>query len=373
MLNFNDHKLNKKSISVIIIASFILTLINVQIDLTPPWPSEIYFLIPILGLFIISWIFLCARFINKKTIIISAITFLIYMIALENFTYVHPVNMERMATGLILRSDVRPIINEQFTVIDALKSAEYKANEIWEAWSISVIHIILFLLWFIFFVNLSILIGTLFFIIDKQQIIKFKFNLKQHIKESIIMNKRTKIKILFLGANPSSVARLKLDEEIKRIQTNLKLSKERDCIEIKQEWAVTIDTLMQAILDESPSIVHFSGHGQQEGIIIQNEIGEPKIISGEALANLFKLFRDSVRCVVLNSCYSKIHAESIKLHIPYVIGMSSSIPDNTAIFFSTGFYKAICAGKDIPFAFELGKIAIQLEGSSDDNIPVLLY
>ena len=163
-------------------------------------------------------------------------------------------------------------------------------------------------------------------------------------KENSIMS-ISKTKILFLGANPSKSSRLKLDEEMKKIQTNLKLAKERDQLILKQEWAVTIDTLMQAILDESPNIVHFSGHGQQEGIILQNEIGEPKIVSTEALASLFKLFKDTISCVILNSCYSESQAKAIKEHIAHVIGMKSGIPDRAAIVFSTGFYKAIGAGE----------------------------
>lgn len=181
-----------------------------------------------------------------------------------------------------------------------------------------------------------------------------------------------KTKILFLGANPSQTARLKLDEEIRNIQINLKLAKERDNLELQQEWAVTIDTLMQAILDESPRIVHFSGHGQQKGIVLLNEIGDPKLVSGEAIADLFKLFCDTIKCVILNSCYSEYQAQAIKLNIPYVIGMKAGIPDRAAISFSTGFYKAIGAGKDISFAFQFGITAIKLEGVLGDNIPILI-
>jgi hypothetical protein len=205
-----------------------------------------------------------------------------------------------------------------------------------------------------------------------RQIVKefSKENLKQETAKNFLVT--TKTIILFLAANPTKTARLRLDEEVKRIQTNLKLAKERENLELKQEWAVTTDSLMQAILDESPTIVHFSGHGEQEGIILQNEIGEKKIVSAEALANLFKLFKHTIKCVVLNACYSEAQAQAIKLYIPHVIGMKSGIHDKAAIAFSTGFYKAIGAGKDIPFAFKLGMAAIQLEGVSGDAIPVLL-
>jgi hypothetical protein len=126
------------------------------------------------------------------------------------------------------------------------------------------------------------------------------------------------------------------------------------------------------MLDESPTIVHFSGHGEASGIILQDEVGEPKLVSTDALSSLFKLFQDTVRCVVLSSCYSEPQARAIRLHIPHVIGMSSRIPDAAALAFSTGFYKAIGAGRAIPFAFDVGKAAIQLEGVSGENVPVLL-
>ncbi len=179
-------------------------------------------------------------------------------------------------------------------------------------------------------------------------------------------------KILFLAANPpGSRSLLDLDEEINKIQSNLEHSRERDMIDLKQVWAVTADTLMQAILDETPRIVHFSGHGRRGGIVLQDEAGKPKVVTAESLSSLFELFKDCVECVVLNSCYSELQAKAIKLHIPHVVGMKSEIPDQAAIAFSTGFYKAVGAGKDIPFAFELGVVAIKLEGVSSGHLPVM--
>lgn len=180
-----------------------------------------------------------------------------------------------------------------------------------------------------------------------------------------------KVRILFLGAN-SSTSRMELGQEIKKIKTNLKLAKERDSLELRQEFAVTADTFMQAMIEEKPTIVHFSGHGEESGILLQDENGILKLVDAEALSRLFKLFKQWVQCVVLNSCYSIHQAEAIRLHIPYVIGMSAAVPDDASIAFSTGFYKAIGAGEEIPFAFELGKVAIRMEGISAENVPVLL-
>jgi hypothetical protein len=187
-----------------------------------------------------------------------------------------------------------------------------------------------------------------------------------------LSRENNKVKILFLSASPIDTARLRLDEEVKRVQNTLKLAKERDNLNFVHASAVTIDSLMQTILDESPTIVHFSGHGKQSGIILQDEVGGSKLVTTAAITSLFKLFKDIVKCVILNACYSEDQACAIKLHIPYVIGMRTEISDKTAISFSTGFYKAIGAGKDIPFAFDLGKTAIQLDGFSGDDIPILL-
>lgn len=180
------------------------------------------------------------------------------------------------------------------------------------------------------------------------------------------------IKILFLGASPIDEDRLRIDEEVRNIENGLKLAFLRDRFELKSEWAVTPKSLQQAMLDEKPTIVQFSGHGHKGGIALEDMLGNSKLIDNSALGNLFELFKDSVQCVFLNSCYSESQAREIAKHIPYVIGMKNSVPDETAITFSVGFYAALGAGKDIEFAYKLGLVGIQLEGVSGSDIPILI-
>jgi hypothetical protein len=180
-----------------------------------------------------------------------------------------------------------------------------------------------------------------------------------------------KIHILFLAAN--SVNRpLDLDWEIKRIEADLRAAKERDRLEFKLVVAATIDSMMQAMLDDSPTIVHFSGHGQTEGILLRNEAGQSQLVSGKALASLFKLFRETVNCVVLNACWSEPQARAIREHIPHVIGTRAQIADDNAVAFSTGFYKAIGAGRDVPFAYEMGLARVQAESDDAGELVTLL-
>jgi len=180
------------------------------------------------------------------------------------------------------------------------------------------------------------------------------------------------IKILFLGASPIDEVRLRIDEELRDIENGLKLATLRDSFELKSKWAITAKTLQQAMLDEHPTIVHFSGHGDTKGIAVEDSLGNTKLIDNDAIGSLFELFSDTTKCVVLNSCYSQSQANEIAKHIPYVIGMKSSVNDKAAIAFSVGFYAALGAGKDIEFAYRMGTVAIKLEGVTGSDLPILL-
>lgn len=178
--------------------------------------------------------------------------------------------------------------------------------------------------------------------------------------------------ILFLAANPKDSSRLRLDEEVSRIEKALERSRFRDKFRLEQRWAVQIPDLRRALLDEQPGIIHFSGHGSELGrIYLEDTSGNGKEVSPEALGNLFNLFADQIKCVVLNACYSETQASEIVKHGIPVIGMNTAVPDKVAVEFSEAFYDALGAGKDISFAFQLGRSAIELYNLKAEDIPVL--
>jgi len=178
---------------------------------------------------------------------------------------------------------------------------------------------------------------------------------------------KKKKKIILIGVNSSDTSLLRLDRELHEVTTGLATQKN---LRIDQGVARTSNDLMQMVTKESPYIVHFLGPGKNKGIYLENEYGEAKLVSAAALAGLFKLVKDTVQCVVISS-EMQAQAQAIKRHIPYVIRISPSVSDTTAISFSRGFYTAIGAGKDIPLAYEFGKTAIQLKGDSDEEIQLL--
>lgn len=184
--------------------------------------------------------------------------------------------------------------------------------------------------------------------------------------------------ILFLAANPKNTSKLGLDNEVQAIQSGLERSRYRDQFELKQRWAVSPREMQRSIEDLKPHIVHFSGHGVgEDGLALENEAGDVQLVQAEALAQLFRLFvapftDPPVQCVLMNACYSEVQANAIAEHIPYVIGMNKAVGDKAAREFAVGFYDALGAGREIPIAYEFGKVSISMAGIPEHLTPQLV-
>jgi hypothetical protein len=200
------------------------------------------------------------------------------------------------------------------------------------------------------------------------------------------MSFKAQKKILFLSANPKNTSRLRFDEEAREIRKVLRLDLQQNHFILELRAAMRSNSLQEEIRNAKPQIVHFSGHGKgitieqkkdfesnvdrrisskseasmnQEGLVLEDELGYSKLVSGEALAGLFKLCTAHVECVILNSCFSERQAKAIAQH-------------EAAIEFTRGFYGALASGESIEAAFEWGKNAIHLEGMTEHLTPILL-
>jgi hypothetical protein len=166
---------------------------------------------------------------------------------------------------------------------------------------------------------------------------------------------------------------LRVDEELREIKEGLRRAKEREQFVLESAEAVRYRDLRRAVLDNTPNIVHFSGHGAgEDGLVFEDESGQVKLVDAKSLAGLFKLFADTVECVVLNACYSQVQAEAIAEHIPFVVGMGKEIGDKAAIEFAIAFYDAIGSGRGYKFAFDYACNAIDLAGIPEGDTPKLL-
>jgi hypothetical protein len=180
------------------------------------------------------------------------------------------------------------------------------------------------------------------------------------------------IRILFLAANPVTTDALKLTQEVRQIEEQLRASKYRDSLEFISRWAVRPDDLQRALLDVEPHIVHFSGHGSEdEGIYLESPEGISAVVDQASLVELLGILKDNIRLVVLNACHTRPLAEAIATHIDCAIGMRTDVGDQAAIEFSAAFYRAIGSGRSVKVAFDLGRSALKLKKIPEDPTPEL--
>ncbi len=192
------------------------------------------------------------------------------------------------------------------------------------------------------------------------------------IEISKIKELPNKINVLFLASNPTDQTQLRLDEEARAIMENIRKSDYKNSIEFKSVWAVRPLDILQALNEFSPTIVHFSGHGSnQDEIVFQDEEGNTKLVTKEALVQTMTATSDNIRVAFFNTCYSKNQAEEIVKYIEAAIGMNDSIGDNAARIFAAQFYSAIGFGKSIKLAFEQAKAALMLENIPEEQTPEL--
>ncbi len=181
-----------------------------------------------------------------------------------------------------------------------------------------------------------------------------------------------KITVLFMAANPTDTAPLRLDEEARSIQEKIRLSEYRDSVQFESRWATRASDILQAINETNPTIVHFSGHGAETGeLALLNPDGSTKIVSKEAITMAMATASDTIRLIVFNACFSEAQAENVVEHIEAAIGMSDSIRDDTACTFAAQLYSSIGFGRSLQASFNQAIAELLLEGIPGENIPQL--
>lgn len=167
-----------------------------------------------------------------------------------------------------------------------------------------------------------------------------------------------KIRILFVAASPDDRDRLRSDREFREMEAALAKSPGRDEVDLEPALAVRASDLIGEMNRFRPQVLHFSGHGTEQGIYLEGEGGESALASAEAVTRLFGQFRDTLQLVILNACGTEDQARALTAQIPCVIGVSGEVEDEAAIRFAGGLHHALASGHNLADAFEQACLAI---------------
>jgi|GEM_PF-3372824 len=178
-------------------------------------------------------------------------------------------------------------------------------------------------------------------------------------------------KILFLSANPIETSQLNLEKEKNEIKDVLNSNFTSVFFKFFSFDSVKPSNMVEEMIKLEPTILHFSGHGSESGIILLDEKLHANFIEGKRLADFFSNFKD-LQLVVLNACYSQKQAKEIKKYVPYVIGMNAPISDNSAITFSKLFYIALSNGFTIEESFLKAKAGVNFVKTDSGEMITLL-
>ena len=160
--------------------------------------------------------------------------------------------------------------------------------------------------------------------------------------------------ILLVSAEPDGLDRLYVGREERVIEGELDRRTRRVEWTLQCKRAVRFNDLDNLLRAVQPRVLHFSGHGGEDGLFLEDDAGNAQLVRADALARLLAAARIRLDCLVMNACRTGAQAHLLAAHARYVIAASDWIPDEAAIAFSRGFYAGLADGETVPDAYERG-------------------
>lgn len=167
------------------------------------------------------------------------------------------------------------------------------------------------------------------------------------------------VNVLLVHSSPTDRQILQIDEEVRIVQAAINRAKYSRRFNVISVGAARIDDVRRHLLDNPVAIVHFSGHGEADGLLFKDEFGKSTRWSYAALAKYLDRF-PSIKCVLLNACFGA--AETSSTLAGLTVGMAQQLADPAAIEFARGFYDALGAGYSYEFAAIEGELTALAKG-----------
>jgi len=173
----------------------------------------------------------------------------------------------------------------------------------------------------------------------------------------------SKIKILYLAANPRDTSHIRLQEEAREMDYRLRQSLQRDAFEFVHYLAARPRDLLRGLQEVEPHILHFSGHGtKNQEILLEANDGSGQPVAPRDLAELVGLFNTNLKVAVLSCCFARKQAKALHQVLDFTMGAAKPISDAGAVSFSANFYQVLGSGGSIKQAFGAARLITNIEG-----------
>jgi hypothetical protein len=169
--------------------------------------------------------------------------------------------------------------------------------------------------------------------------------------------------ILVASADPKDANHLRLAQQRRDLDQALQATRFRDSFTIRDMPSCRIRDISRGLDDHNADILLFAGHGSSNGLCFEDDSGRVEIVNKNALARLLEQ-QESLKLVILTSCYSQDQAQCIANAVGHVIGMEGALRDSDAIDFSREFFTALGYGRTFKESFNRATAAVQLRSSS---------
>lgn len=145
-------------------------------------------------------------------------------------------------------------------------------------------------------------------------------------------------------------------------------------IRMRRVFPPTLDQLRKefaraALPGWQPSVFHFLGHGDHDGLYFENELGEAQLVKGHEVKEA--LAQSPVKLALLNACWSAtkrgvslIEFLTREQVAEVAIGHETPVEDISAVEFSKQFYSLITQGKPIRVACQQAANLLAEQGKS---------
>jgi CHAT domain-containing protein len=147
-------------------------------------------------------------------------------------------------------------------------------------------------------------------------------------------------------------------------------------VEVTPRPAASAQDLLDAINDIRPHVVHFSGHGWSDGLVMDNgsvDTPEGQELDFELLAKLLVATTTPPTLLVLNACETLGGADlllsAVPVPVPVVVAMGDAIADVAASVFASQFYAAIASAQTVGVALAQAKVAMEIAQLDDAELP----